>query len=293
MLPQPQQPTPQLLESLYKNSLTCRNWIVDMLTAANSSHLGCSFSVIDILVVLYHYILNVPAIKQQRRDRDYFILSKGHAASGLYAALASAGIIDPQEFKNYHQGGSYLCGHPTRDVARGIEASTGSLGHGLPMAVGIALAAKQENLPSRVYVIVGDGECQEGSIWEALILAARFKLNNLTIIVDYNNLQGLDKSDDLMVGGLAQRFKAFECTVHSVDGHDHAALINIFNDCGKTEKPDAIIAHTTKGKGISFIENKLEWHYKSFKPDQYELAKQQITVSPSDLLANRIEGESQ
>lgn len=262
------------LQTLASAAKSCRKSIVDMLTSVNSSHLGCGFSIIDILVVLYHSVLDVERIKNQHPHRDYFILSKGHGASALYAALASVNLIDPLVLQKYHQG--FLAGHPMRDISKGIEASTGSLGHGLAMGVGLALAAQQAQSPSRVYVLVGDGECQEGSIWEALIMASRFKLNNLTIIVDYNNLQGLDKSDDIMPGTLEEKFKAFCCNTFLVDGHNHEALITAFEQCGKTTYPDVIIARTTKGKGISFIENKLEWHYKSFKPDQYALAHEEL-----------------
>ncbi len=248
-----------------------------MLTSVNSSHLGCSFSVIDILVVLYHCFVNIEQVKQQAIDRDYIILSKGHSASALYAALHSVGLIPGDMLKNYHRG--LLAGHPMRDLRYGIEASTGSLGHGLSIGVGLALAAQQRQSPSRVFVLVGDGECQEGAIWEALTMAARFKLNNLTVIVDYNNLQGLDKSDDLMPGTLHEKFQAFCCNPISIDGHNHGALIHAINACGMTEGPDVIIAHTIKGKGIACIENKLEWHYRSFKPEQYMLAKQEIEQS--------------
>lgn len=266
--PQRQAQQPQAL--LRPIATACRTAIVDMLTSVNSSHLGCGFSIIDILIVLYHNILDVELIKKQSCHRDYFILSKGHGASALYAALASVGLIDPEVLKNYHKG--FLSGHPMRDPSKGIEASTGSLGHGLSMGVGLALAAKHDERRSHVYVLVGDGECQEGSVWEAMIMASRFKLNNLTVIVDYNNLQGLDKSDDLMPGTLEEKFRAFKANTFLVDGHDHAALTETFLQCGRTEYPDVIIARTTKGKGVSFIEDKLEWHYKSFKPDQYKLA---------------------
>jgi transketolase len=255
-------------------SRRCRQHVIDMLTSVNSSHLGCSFSIIDILVVLYHQILNVDLIKQQDVNRDYVILSKGHAAAGLYAVLSSVGLLDPQDFKHYHTG--YLAGHPMRDISKGIEASTGSLGHGLAMGVGLALAAKHDQRASRVYVIVGDGECQEGSIWEALTLAARFKLDNMTIIVDYNNLQGLDRTNDIMLGTLEEKFRAFCCNVFTSDGHHHGQLTEYFNYCGKTNQPDVIIAHTVKGRGISFIEDKLEWHYRSFKPEQYKEAKREV-----------------
>jgi transketolase len=275
--PQPKQEiTPAFLKEIKQQSNGCRNTIVDMLTAANSSHLGCSFSIIDVLTILYHVFLDTEKIKSQDPTRDYFVLSKGHAAAALYAALHSVGIIPKDMIDVYHHDETLLGGHPVRNLAFGIEASTGSLGQGLPMAVGLALSAKHKNLPSRVYVLVGDGECQEGSIWEAVTVASRFKLNNLTIVVDYNNLQGYNRTEDIMTGSLAEKFKAFGCNTHTVDGHDHNLIINTIMSCGRNDGPDVIIAKTTKGKGLSFIEDKLEWHYRSLKPDQYKKAKQEL-----------------
>lgn len=264
----------EVLNKLSQTATMCRKTIVDMLTSVKSSHLGCCFSIIDILVVLYHYFLDIEKIKQQAPERDYVILSKGHAAAGLYATLASVGLIQADALAKYHQG--VLSGHPMRNPSIGIEASTGSLGHGLALGVGLALAAQHDKRSSHIYVIVGDGECQEGSIWEAIIIASRFKLNNLTMIVDYNNLQGLDKSDDIMPGTLEQKFKAFGWSTEHVDGHHHAALINTISAGGKTVTPHAIVAHTTKGKGISFIEDKLAWHYRSFNAEQYAQAQQEL-----------------
>jgi len=270
------QPPPATGKHLATIARECRSSVIDMLTQAKSSHIGCSFSVIDILVVLYHYILDVEKIKQQSPDRDYFILSKGHAASGLYAVLASVGLIEHTMLKDFHRG--FLAGHPTRNCAHGIEASTGSLGHGLSMGVGLALAAKHDNRPSRVYVIVGDGECQEGSIWEALTMAARFGLNNLVVIVDNNNLQGFGRTDTIATGSLHEKFTAFGCTTTTVDGHDYAKLIATISGCTST-KPHVIIAKTIKGKGLSFIEDKLEWHYKSLTPEQSAQAHQEVSAS--------------
>lgn len=250
--------------------------ILDMLTKAKSSHLGCSFSVVDILAVVYHAFIDVESIKQQRLDRDYFILSKGHSAAALYAALASAGIISEEILKTHYQDGSVLCGHPMKGALPGIESSTGSLGHGLSLGVGLALAAKHNGTNNKVYVLVGDGECQEGSVWEAVTMAARFKLNNLTVIVDYNNLQGLDITDDIMPGTFEEKFKAFSCNAISVDGHNIEALLAAFAQTGKTDKPDIIVARTHKGHGVSFIENKIEWHYKSFSPEQFSQAHKEL-----------------
>lgn len=250
--------------------------ILDMLTKAKSSHLGCSFSVVDILAVVYHAFIDVESIKQERLDRDYFILSKGHSAAALYAALASAGIISEEILKTHYQDGSVLCGHPMKGALPGIESSTGSLGHGLSLGVGLALAAKHNGTNNKVYVLVGDGECQEGSVWEAVTMAARFKLNNLTVIVDYNNLQGLDITNEIMPGTFEEKFKAFSCNAISVDGHNIEALLAAFAQTGKTDKPDIIVARTHKGHGVSFIEDKIEWHYKSFSPEQFSQAHKEL-----------------
>ncbi len=264
-------PTTPQTARLFAIGQQCRLAIATMLTSVSSSHLGCSYSIIDILVTLYHAVIDLDAIKKQRPSRDYVILSKGHAASGLYAALASVDLIPRTMLSNYHQG--FLGGHPTRMPAHGVEASTGSLGHGLSIAVGMALAAQHDALPSRFFVIVGDGECQEGSIWEAITMAVRLKLDNLTVIVDYNNLQGLDRSDDIATEPLDGKFKAFGCTVTHVDGHDHQALANNFGAPRTPQRPRVIIAHTTKAKGVPFMEDKLAWHYKSCKPEEYALVQ--------------------
>ena len=260
---------------LEAQALQCRQWIVEMLTQAKSSHLGCNLSIVDILVTLYHEILPTDLIKQQSPDRDFFILSKGHGASALYAALASANIISHDSLKNYHGNGTFLTGHPMRKPALGIEASTGSLGHGLSMGVGIALAAKHDRRLSHVYVLVGDGECQEGSIWEALMMAVRFKLNNLTVIVDANDLQGLDRTSDLVHRSWHSMFSAWGCTAMNIDGHDYAALTHALTT-QTTETPKVIVAKTYKGKGIPFIQDKLEWHYKSFNPEQHTQARKEL-----------------
>ena len=265
------QPSPHS-KRLAAIALGCRADVVDMLTRVQSSHLGCCFSVIDILVVLYHHFINVNLIKAGNPQRDIVILSKGHSATALYAVLASVGLIPRAMLEQFHHG--FLAGHPVRNVAYGIEASTGSLGHGLSLGVGLARAAKDDMRPSRVYVIVGDGECQEGAIWEALTMASRFGLNNLTIIVDRNNLQGFDRVDAIDPNPLEAKFKAFGCTTMTVDGHDYDALIAGISAQSASTQPTIIIAQTVKGKGLPFIEDKLEWHYRSLKPEHYQLAQQ-------------------
>lgn len=251
-----------------------RRTTLTMLTTAHASHLGCAFSIVDILTVLYHQVLDTEKIKQKTTDRDYFILSKGHAASALYATLISVGLIPESLVPSYKKIGTGLCGHPIKDAYPGIEASTGSLGQGLPMAVGLALAFKKDNNPNKVYVLVGDGECQEGSIWEAITIAARYKLTNLTVIVDFNNLQAFDRSNDLRPGPLKEKFQAFCCQTMSIDGHNLAHIYQAIT--APRTMPTVIIAHTIKGKGLSFAEDKLEWHYKSCNQEQFDQALKEL-----------------
>ncbi len=255
------------ITDLEKQARKIRRLILTMLTTAKSSHLGSALSIVDILTLLYHDVLDVNAIKQKSPNRDYFILSKGHAASALYATLMSVDLIPEALAVNYNKTGTGLCGHPVKDAYPGIEASTGSLGQGLSMGVGIALALKNDKKTNKVYVLVGDGECQEGSIWEAIMVASRYKLDNLTIIVDYNKLQGLDRSNDIMPGTLDEKFLAFGCSTITVDGHNFEQLHQTLTKPKTT--PLVIIANTIKGKGVSFAEDKLEWHYKSPNQEQY------------------------
>lgn len=267
--------TPALVDVLTARATASRLHILDMLTRAKASHIGSAFSVIDILTVLYACFVDTQAIRQQRADRDYVILSKGHSASALYAALAGAGIISTGELATFYKDGSVLGGHPIRQAVPGIEASTGSLGHGLSIAVGLALAAKHSNSAQRAYVVIGDGECQEGSVWEAVAMAARFKLSNLTAIVDANNLQGLSATQDVM-SDLDKKFQAFGCAVRHVDGHSYEQLIATLNEAGSSTRPEVIIAKTIKGKGVELFEHKLEWHYKSCNKEQYICARKQL-----------------
>ena len=263
--------TPPLIDDLRYKAKKNRVSILDMLTRVHASHIGSAFSVVDILTVLYNCFIDVQAISDQSAYRDYLILSKGHSASALYVALAQVGIISSDLLDTFYKNGSCLGGHPLRNEMLGIEASTGSLGHGLSLGVGLALAARHNKTDQRVYVILGDGECQEGSIWEAVAMAVRFKLSNLIIIVDDNNLQGLCSTEEIMPE-LGKKFQAFGCRVRQIDGHSYQELIMTLNDVGDTELPEVIIAKTVKGKGVQLFENKLEWHYKSCNQEQYQIA---------------------
>jgi transketolase len=261
---------------LCKKAQEIRLSILDMMLAAKSSHIGSAFSIIEIMTIIYHEFIDVSLIKNKSKNRDYFILSKGHAASALYAILASVGIINRGILQTYYQDGSALAGHPTKDCVLGVEASTGSLGHGLAMGVGIALACKNDGFNNKVYVLLGDGECQEGSVWEAVMIAVRFKLNNLIFIVDSNKLQGFDRTEDVEGSSLKQKFEGFGCNCFDVDGHDFIALRMALEYSGKIGLPDVIIANTVKGHGVSFMQDKLEWHYKSLNQELYDQAKNEI-----------------
>ncbi len=250
--------------------------ILEMVNAAKCSHVGSAFSIVDIMTVLFHKFINTELIKQKSKNRDYFILSKGHACAALYATLSSVGLIHPDELKNYYTDGSKLAGHPIKDSFPGIEASTGSLGHGLSLAVGLAIACKNDQIKNKIYVLLGDGECQEGSVWEAVMMAVRFKLDNLVLIVDNNNLQALDRTSDVAFGSWHEKFTGFGCNCMCVDGHNFDQLTEVLQKTGNAHGPDVIIANTIKGKGVSFMQDRLEWHYKSPNLQEYEMAKKEI-----------------
>lgn len=227
------------------------------------TNVGSAMSAADILAALYFDVMNIPAPDDPGRDR--FVLSKGHAAAALYATLALKGFINPALLKDWLADGSPLTGHPSRGAVPGIEASTGSLGHGLPIAVGLARAAQLDRLPWRVFVLVGCGELQEGSVWEGAMLAPRLRLDNLTLIVDANNLQGYGRAADIQpISTFAPKFEAFGWAAREVDGHDHAKLASTLRSVPFTPgRPSAVIAHTIKGKGVAEMEDKLGWHYYS------------------------------
>ena len=266
-----------LLELLKQRAKQARLWILDMISVANSSHIGSAYSIVDILVTLYSQF-DIDSIAKQVYPRDIFMLSKGHAAAALYAAQATVGLIPVEALKTFYKDNSVLAGHPIRHAFPGIEASTGSLGHALSLGVGMALALKKDGHPNKVFVLLGDGECQEGSIWEALAMATRFHLDNLVIYIDYNNLQGLDQTEDITGKDLSKRLAAFGAKVQEIDGHNYSEILQSMNNC-VLGVPNAIIAHTIKGKGVPFMENKLEWHYKCPRGDLYEQAKKALGES--------------
>ena len=243
-----------------------------------SSHIGSVFSMTDIIAVLYGEILCLNPDEPTWQERDRFILSKGHAGSGVYAALAEKGYFDVSVLDGHYQDGSILSGHISHKGVPGVELSTGSLGHGLSVGAGMAYAAKHDGLNHRVFVLLSDGECDEGSNWEAILFAAHHELSNLTVIVDYNKLQSLTTvHETLELEPLADKWRSFNWNVEECDGHDHIALKNAFGKTSsKTLRPSCIIAHTVKGKGVSFMENNVLWHYRSAQGDEFDAALKEL-----------------
>lgn len=265
------------LKELKKLSKEIRREVLTMVYNSKSAHLGCSFSIIDILLSLYFKVLHINPKKPSLETRDRFLLSKGHAAAALYAVLAKRGFFPKSCLSTYLKDGSKLAGHVTLGSLPGIEATFGSLGHGLSIGIGMALALKHKNLSSRVYVLIGDGECQEGSIWEGINFAGHHKINNLVCILDNNKLQIMGNGTDILNSlPFEGKFKSFGWNVKSVDGHNMSTLSKVLQP-QTLNKPLAIIANTIKGKGISFMENKVEWHGKSPNEEEYKLALRELS----------------
>lgn len=245
--------------------------IVRMAHYSYASHVGAALSVVDILYVLYTEICDITAENADEEDRDRVILSKGHASTALYAVLAHKGIIPRDALDRYYINGGVLPGHLDCEAVRGVDCSAGSLGHGAPVGLGMAMGR-----PGRkVYVVMGDGECNEGSVWEAVMLAGKLSLPNLTFIIDNNNLQGFGKADEIVHSeNLVQALSAWGLDTYEVDGNDPDALADVLHRPGKGTK--AIVAHTIKGKGVSYMENRLEWHYKSPNDEQLKQALSEL-----------------
>ncbi len=261
-------------------ALRIRRHAVEMTHSGKSSHLGSVLSIADILAVLYNGgILNVKPENPKWEERDRFILSKGHAGAGVYAVLAEMGFFPIEQLKTHYRNGSLLSGHVSHKGIPGVELSTGSLGHGLSIGAGLALAAKLDKKDWRTFVLLSDGECDEGSTWEAALFAGHHKLDNLIAIVDYNKIQSLALvKETLDLEPFVDKWRAFRWSVKTIDGHNHdeikSALSNIPMD--DNEKPSIIIANTIKGKGVSFMENKVLWHYRSPQGEEYEKAIKEL-----------------
>jgi len=254
-----------------------RKLSLEMVFRAKASHIGSALSIADILAVLYHQYLKVLPYDPRNKDRDILILSKGHACVALYAALAIKNYFDINLLKTYGENDSNFMNHISHKVD-GVEFSTGSLGHGLSFGLGKALASKIKKVKKKVVVIIGDGELDEGSNWEALLFAAHHHINNLLLIVDYNNLQSLTTVDNTMnLEPMRSKFESFGCEVLEIDGHNHIDLLDSFKYSDTImDKPTVIIAKTIKGKGVSFMENQVKWHYSSPSQSELDLALEEI-----------------
>lgn len=266
------------ISELEEKAKLARKVIFKTICRGGGGHIASSLSIVEILVVLYNRILKIDPNDPRDPLRDRFILSKGHAGVALYAVLADKGFFDIRHLDTFGRRGSILGGHPDMYKVPGVEASTGALGHGFPFGVGIALAGKMDKENYRVFVLLGDGECQEGSVWEAALFAPTHRLDNLTAIIDYNKLQALDKLDKIIsLEPLIDKWRAFGWEVRKVDGHDIAELEDVFKSLPFIKgKPNLIIANTTKGKGISFMENVPIWHYRLPNKEEMESVRREL-----------------
>lgn len=269
------------MEKYAKISKEIRKNVLKMVTAAKSSHVGSALSAVDILVVLYFKILKIDPSNPKKEDRDRFILSKGHGCAALYATLAERGFFPKKLLDEFCADDGVLAGHVVHNPVFGIEASTGSLGHGLSIGTGMALASKCDPKGYKVYVLMSDGECDEGSIWEAAMLAAHLKLDNLVAIIDYNKIQSFGRVKDVIdLEPLSDKWVSFGWGVKEVDGHNHSELLNALESLPiERGKPSMIIAHTIKGKGVSFMEDKLEWHNNYPSQEQCRIAMEEVDKS--------------
>ncbi|MBN1526359.1 MAG: transketolase [Candidatus Omnitrophica bacterium] len=242
--------------------------VLDMIHRTKSPHIGSSLSAVDILVALYFEIMNIDPKGQCGKNKDRFILSKGHACAALYAVMAERGIIDADTINGFARNGGALEQHPNKHHCEGIEVSTGSLGHGLSIGAGMALSGKVDRKAYKVYVLLSDGEMNEGSVWEAVMFAAHQGLDNLIALVDANKIQAMGCTKDIIgLDPISEKWRSFGWHVQDIDGHDFREIINAFKNI-MPGKPNAIILNTSKGKGVSFMENNVLWHYRS--PDEVE-----------------------
>lgn len=266
------------LAELRELSREIRKRSLRMVHEAGLGHPGGDLSAADILVTLYFAVLRIDPKRPEAPERDRFIMSKGHCTGAFYSTLAKAGFFPAEELATYMQPLSRLNGHPDRRKTPGVEANTGPLGHGLPIGVGAALAAKIDGARWRTFVLTGDGELQEGSNWEAAMAAANFKLDNLTVIVDRNRLQLSDFTERTMrLEPLAEKWRAFGWPVREVDGHDHAALAEVLESVPfETGRPSCVIARTHKGQGVSFIRDNPSWHHRTPTDEELEAALREL-----------------
>ena len=268
------------MNELKNTSKEIRKSIIEMIFESKSGHPGGSLSAADILTYLYFKEMNIDPKNPNMKDRDRFVLSKGHAAPALYATLAERGYFDKELLGSLRKLNSPLQGHPDSKKLSGVDVSTGSLGQGVSNAVGLALGAKMDQSEAKIYTLLGDGELQEGLVWEAFMAASHYKLDNLVVIIDNNGLQIDGKNEDVLnVGSLVDKMKAFDFHVVEVDGHSFEALETVFNSTKEMKgAPICIVAKTIKGSGISFMENEIGWHGTAPNAEQKMSALKELTV---------------
>jgi transketolase len=266
------------IDELTALSRRIRKDVLNMTHRARSSHVGSCFSIVELLTALYVQILRVRPHEPDWPDRDRFLLSKGHGAAALYAVLAERGFFSRERLDAFYANGTQLAGHATHYGVPGVEVSTGSLGHGLPLGCGMALAAKRDGRPVRVFVLLSDGECDEGSTWEAALFAPHHHLDNLTVIIDYNKIQSFGfVAEVLNLDPLAGKWRAFGWAVSEIDGHNHEEILAKLERVPlETNRPTCIVAHTVKGRGVSFMEKKVLWHYRPPDADELQLALREL-----------------
>jgi len=265
-------------EKPYFSSKNIRKTVLKMAFSGATVHVGCAFSIVELIAVLYRSHLRTPENDPDHPLRDYMVLSKGHGVMTNYACLRELGWLLDADIDNYFKNGSRLKGLGDAHVP-GIEVTAGSLGHGLSVGVGMALAAKLKGTDQRVWALVGDGEINEGTIWEAALFAAHFKLDNLIVIIDKNGFQAMGSTDEVIaLGDIAEKFSAFGFDAITIDGHDEAAIDAAYHAATKADngKPKAIVANTVKGKGVSFMENNNLWHYTRLNEDTYAKAVAEV-----------------
>ena len=259
-------------------ALRLRRHVVRMCSRGGSSHVGSGLSIADIVALLYGEVLRIDPSNPQWPGRDRFILSKGHAGACIYAALAERGFFDVAELDRHYQNGSQLSGHVSHKQVPGVEVSTGSLGHGLGIGAGMAFNLRRTGGSQRVFVVLSDGECDEGSVWEAAMFAGHHRLANLCAIVDYNKLQSLGRvSDTVNLEPFGAKWRAFGWHALRVDGHDHDALRSAFGERADN-RPTCIVADTVKGRGVSFMEDQVLWHYRAPKGEEFAAAMRELGI---------------
>lgn len=252
---------------------TIRTRILTVASQSGCCHIGSSLSPVDLLVALYFRVMRIDPTQPQDPQRDRCILSKGHGALGLYATLETRGFFPASHLDVYGKDNTVLAVHPVHGSAPGIEATSGALGHGLPMGLGLALAARHDSAPWRTFVVLSDGECDEGSTWEAAMLAGHLRANNLVALVDYNKSQGFGMTKDVIdLEPFTTKWESMGWEVREVNGHDFTEIVTALESPRLTDKPLVLIAHTVKGKGVSYMENTVDWHYKNLKPEDLAAA---------------------